>query len=146
MQALLSLVIGAVMRARRHVLTIELAAIAAVGLAVTGCSAPATRSVAGQVATGPGARLWLSRFAGPGHARDKASAVAISPDGTTAYVTGTFGWSGLPTPHENYGTAGYESAQHRWRAVNAPHLVALVRAGASFRDGVLAERPEQTAA
>ena len=26
-----------------------------------------------------------------------------------------------------------ESAQHRWRAVNAPHLVALVRAGASLR-------------
>jgi transposase-like protein len=26
-----------------------------------------------------------------------------------------------------------ESAQHRWRAVNAPHLVALVRAGATFQ-------------
>ena len=25
-----------------------------------------------------------------------------------------------------------ESAQDRWRAVNAPHLVALVRAGATF--------------
>ena len=25
-----------------------------------------------------------------------------------------------------------ESAQARWRAVNAPHLVALVRAGATF--------------
>jgi transposase-like protein len=35
-----------------------------------------------------------------------------------------------------------EAAQHRWRAVNAPHLVALVRAGAAFRDGVLIERPE----
>jgi transposase-like protein len=39
-----------------------------------------------------------------------------------------------------------ESAQARWRAVNAPHLVALVRAGALFRDGVLVERPEQDAA
>ena len=39
-----------------------------------------------------------------------------------------------------------EAAQDRWRAVNAPHLVALVRAGAVFRDGVLAERPEQAAA
>jgi putative transposase len=28
-----------------------------------------------------------------------------------------------------------ESAQHRWRAVNAPHLVALVRAGATFTNG-----------
>jgi transposase-like protein len=34
-----------------------------------------------------------------------------------------------------------ESAQHRWRAVNGPHLVALVRAGAIFEKGVLIERP-----
>ncbi len=34
-----------------------------------------------------------------------------------------------------------ESAQTRWRAVNAPHLVALVRAGATFENGVLVERP-----
>ena len=33
-----------------------------------------------------------------------------------------------------------ESAQNRWRAVNAPHLVALVRAGARFERGVLMER------
>ena len=39
-----------------------------------------------------------------------------------------------------------EAAQARWRAVNAPHLVALVRAGARFRNGVLVERPEQDAA
>ena len=35
-----------------------------------------------------------------------------------------------------------ESAEDRWRAVNAPHLVALVRAGATFRDGVLVERDD----
>jgi len=35
-----------------------------------------------------------------------------------------------------------ESAQRRWRAVNAPHLVALVRAGAVFERGVLVERPD----
>ncbi|MGF7235782.1 MAG: IS256 family transposase [Frankia sp.] len=34
-----------------------------------------------------------------------------------------------------------ESAQTRWRAVNAPHLVALVRAGARFEAGQLVERP-----
>ena len=33
-----------------------------------------------------------------------------------------------------------EAAQHRWRAVNAPHLVALVRAGATFDEGKLVER------
>ncbi len=34
-----------------------------------------------------------------------------------------------------------ESAQDRWRAVNAPHLVALVRAGSTFINGKLIERP-----
>jgi transposase-like protein len=37
-----------------------------------------------------------------------------------------------------------ESAQHRWRAVNAPHLVALVRAGARFENGKLVERPDES--
>jgi putative transposase len=36
-----------------------------------------------------------------------------------------------------------ESAQHRWRAVNGPHLVALVRAGGTFRKGVLIENESQ---
>jgi transposase-like protein len=36
-----------------------------------------------------------------------------------------------------------EAAQDRWRAVNAPHLVALVRAGATFRNGKLIERPDE---
>jgi putative transposase len=35
-----------------------------------------------------------------------------------------------------------DAAQDRWRAVNGPHLVALVRAGAIFRKGVLITRPE----
>jgi transposase-like protein len=36
-----------------------------------------------------------------------------------------------------------EAAQARWRAVNAPHLVALVRAGAVFVGGKLVERPDE---
>jgi putative transposase len=36
-----------------------------------------------------------------------------------------------------------ESAQTRWRAVNAPHLVALVRAGATFTNGKLVERSDE---
>src|SRR6516165_3655561 len=36
-----------------------------------------------------------------------------------------------------------EAAQARWRAVNAPHLVALVRAGAKFDNGKLVERPDE---
>jgi transposase-like protein len=34
-----------------------------------------------------------------------------------------------------------DAAQGRWRVVNAPHLVALVRAGAVFHKGKLLERP-----
>ncbi len=37
-----------------------------------------------------------------------------------------------------------ESAQTRWRAVNGPHLVALVRAGARFKKGKLVERPDES--
>ena len=37
-----------------------------------------------------------------------------------------------------------ESAQARWRAVNAPHLVALARAGARFEKGKLVERPDES--
>lgn len=37
-----------------------------------------------------------------------------------------------------------ESAQARWRCVNAPHLVALVRAGATFTNGKLVERPDES--
>ncbi len=39
-----------------------------------------------------------------------------------------------------------ESAQQRGRAVNPPHLVALVRAGACFERSHLVERPEQAVA
>ena len=38
-----------------------------------------------------------------------------------------------------------EAAQDRWRAVNAPHLVALVRTGATFINGKLVERPGEEA-
>src|ERR671915_1370516 len=35
-------------------------------------------------------------------------------------------------------------AQRRWRRLNAPHLVAQVRAGVRFADGVRAERDDTT--
>jgi hypothetical protein len=38
-----------------------------------------------------------------------------------------------------------QAAEEHWRYVNAPHLVALVRAGAKFEKGALVERPEQAA-
>src|SRR3989440_1024463 len=38
-----------------------------------------------------------------------------------------------------------QSAQDHWRLVNAPHLVSLVRAGATFINGKLVERPGEEA-
>jgi len=38
-----------------------------------------------------------------------------------------------------------ESAQSRWRPVNAPHGVPLVWAGAAFSKGRLVERPTKKA-
>ena len=35
-----------------------------------------------------------------------------------------------------------EAAEDRWRALTGAHLVALVRAGARFKDGALVERQE----
>jgi hypothetical protein len=35
------------------------------------------------------------------------------------------------------------AAQARWRCINAPHSVALVRAGATFVDGMKIEREDQ---
>ncbi len=37
-----------------------------------------------------------------------------------------------------------ESAQARWRAVNAAHLIALVRTGARFQNGKVIERPDES--
>jgi putative transposase len=39
-----------------------------------------------------------------------------------------------------------EAAQDRWRAINGPHLVALVRAGAKFHKEVLIENHREVAA
>ncbi len=36
-----------------------------------------------------------------------------------------------------------EAAEQRWRSINAPHLVALVRAGTKFEKGVMIERSNQ---
>ena len=37
-----------------------------------------------------------------------------------------------------------QAAEGHWRAVNGPHLVALVRAGAKFEKNRLIERPKET--
>jgi DNA-binding beta-propeller fold protein YncE len=51
-----------------------------------------------------GGRLWLARHTGPGNNPDEATAAALSPDGSTLYVTGQSwraGWS------SDYATVAY---------------------------------------
>ncbi len=54
-----------------------------------------------------GARLWLKRYNGPGNGDDKAPDVAVSPDGSRVYVTGTSRGAGTGL---DYATAAYNAA------------------------------------
>ena len=65
--------------------------------------------------------------------RDRQAAAARSPRGPGSAAAGIAMAFKL-----------IESAQARWRAVNAPHLVALVRAGAKFENGKLIERADES--
>jgi WD40 repeat protein len=74
-----------------------------------------------------GDELWVSRFNGPGDDFDSASAIAVSPDGSTVFVLGdtdvaSYGpsdWvtlaydaaTGLPRWVEHYGSAGFDYSQ-----------------------------------
>jgi hypothetical protein len=63
--------------------------------------------------TNPGDRLWAKRYDGTGHNADAATAVAVSPDGATVYVTGeSYG----PTSVPDYATVAYNAAtgDRRW--------------------------------
>jgi hypothetical protein len=52
-----------------------------------------------------GAALWSARYNGPGDARDDSGSVAISPDSTKAFVTGTS--FGGPTTDYDWATIAY---------------------------------------
>ena len=95
---------------------------AAIVLAAAGVAAPALGSPAlgspARPAAGSaraGAQLWASRYNGPAGGADRAAAIAVSPDGRMAFVTGrsyggSSGW--------DYATVGYSAATgaRRWSA------------------------------
>jgi WD40 repeat protein len=54
-----------------------------------------------------GARLWVARYDGPGRLYDVAYDLAVSPDGSRVFVTGT----SVPTnPYQDYATVAYDAA------------------------------------
>jgi DNA-binding beta-propeller fold protein YncE len=58
-------------------------------------------------AASTGAKLWGSRYDGPGNDYDVAEAVAVSPDGARVFVTGQ---SRGDRTHIDYATLGYDAA------------------------------------
>jgi DNA-binding beta-propeller fold protein YncE len=75
-----------------------------------------------------GARLWVSRYGGPGGAQASPSALAISPSGNEVLVTGRApGPSG--GPRDDYVTVAYELASGRQSLAVSPTTRAVYVTG-----------------
>jgi hypothetical protein len=76
-------------------------------ITVRSAAATETGGLRGAAPAARGARLWVSRYGGPGNAGADASAMAVSPAGGAVYVTG----SSTGVRHGmDYATAAYDAA------------------------------------
>lgn len=96
--------------------------------------------------TATGARVWVSRYSGPGYGDDWANAIAVSPDGFRVFVTGA---RYKPGTKEDYGTVAYDAVTgakiwaHRYNGRGNSYDVALAIAASpdSARVYVTGESP-----
>ena len=102
----------------------------------TGASSGLDYATAGYNAA-TGARLWVSRYNGPGNAFDIAYSVAVSQDGGTVYVTGASTGAVAAEEPLDYATVAYNAATgaRRW-------VTRYDGAGRDDQAGVVAVSPD----
>ncbi len=107
----------------RYITRVFVAAAASVAVStvgITGASASGAAPRAAQAArvssagsshavSGSGTQLWIKRYNGPGHGVDQARSVAVSPSGSTVYVTGNSYGKGTSSIAD-YATVAYNAA------------------------------------
>jgi sugar lactone lactonase YvrE len=108
------------------------AASAAAAALCLGSAAAATASTVRPAAGGPGSQLWVSRYNGPNHSFDVATAAVASPDGRVVFVTGR---SAGAKNSDDYATVAYHSATgaQLWasrytaagRSIDAPFAIGI---------------------
>ena len=63
------------------------------------------KAAGGTAAASNGTELWVSRYQGSRHGFDSGEALAVSPDGSTIYVTG----ESYRSPSYDYATVAYSA-------------------------------------
>ena len=96
---------------RRHILVTAVTAAAATLAALAPAPAAPAGAAARATPAARGAQLWVARYNGPAGKQDGARSMAVSPDGSTVFVTGSS--DGGPATGWDYATAAYSAVTGR---------------------------------